>query len=221
MLDLGVAFRQAHAQSAKDKLRRLQRERRRAIAAHLDDAADLARDRGESVSRAVVRDLEATLEAAWLDPEAAAALKAGTLTTGLRYAGLGWPGATDDPSLSAETSEPATMVGRPDESDPGLPLADQALPLAAAEAQREAEAHLAEAEREADEGKGRVEEAARDRDVWRRKVADLDQQLGYAQEEAQKAEHRFADAEQALVLAKQRLRAVQVSLDKMNSALKG
>ena len=80
----------------EEGIRKLQRERRRAIAALLDDAADLARDRGESISSAVARDLEATLEAALLDPEAATALKMGTLTTGLRYAGLGWSGATDD-----------------------------------------------------------------------------------------------------------------------------
>jgi type II secretory pathway predicted ATPase ExeA len=47
MLDLGAAIRQAQAQSAKDELPKLQKDRRRAIAALLDDAADLARDRGE------------------------------------------------------------------------------------------------------------------------------------------------------------------------------
>ena len=220
MLDLGAAIRQAQAQSAKDDLRKLQRERRRAIAALLHDAADLARDRGESISSSVARDLEVTLEAALLDPEAAAALKAGFLTTGLRYAGLGWSGATDDPSLSVATSELATMVGRAEKSDPGLPQADQALRLAAAEAQHEAEAHVAEAKREADEGKRRVEEAARDRDVWRRKVADLDQEFNSAREEAEKAEHRLGDAEQALALAEQRVRTGGL-LDRKNSVLSG
>lgn len=210
MLDLGAAIRQAQAQLAKEELRKLQGERRRAIAALLDDAGYLARDRGESISSAVVRDLEATLEAALLDPEAATALKAGFLTTGLRYAGLGLSGATDEPSLSAETSEPATILEGAEKSGPGLPEADQALRLAAAEAQREAEAHLAEAEREADAGKARLEEAARDRDLWRRKVADLEQQLGYAQQEAHNAEHRVAGSEEALALAEQRLRAAQV-----------
>jgi hypothetical protein len=221
MLDLGAAIRQAQARLSKDELRKLQRERRRAIAALLDDAADLARERGESISSAAARDLEATLEAALLDPEAAAVLKAGFLTTGLRYAGLGWSGATDDRSLSADTSEPETMVGRAEESVPGLPEADQPLRLAVAEAQREAESHLAEAGREADEGKRRVEEAARDRDVWRRKVAELEQQLGYAQEEAQKAERRVTDAKEALGLSEQRMRAAKVRLDRKNSGLSG
>ena len=220
MLDLGAGIRQAQAQSAKDELRKLQRERRRAIAALLDDAADLARDRGESISSAVARDLEMTLEAALLDHEAGTALKAGLLTTGLRYAGLGGDGATDNPSGSGDNSEPATMVSEADESDPALPPADDAR-LGAAEAAREAGAQLAEATRDADEGKRHVEEAARDRDIWRRKIADLDQQLASAQEEAKKAEQRFADAEKALALAEQRLRAVQARLVEENSGPKG
>src|SRR5579863_7894256 len=196
MLELGEAIRQAQAQLSKNELQKLQKERRPAIAALLDGAADLAGDRGESISGAIARELEATLEAALLDPEAAAALKAGVLTTGLRYAGLGWSGATDGRSLSAGTSEREPIVGQAEKSDPGMAPADDAR-LGAAEAQREAEAHLAEAEREADESKRRLEESVRDRDVWRRKVADLDHQLASAQEEAKKAEQRIADAEEA------------------------
>jgi hypothetical protein len=220
MLDVGAEIRQAQAQSAKDELRKLQRERRRAIAALLDDAADLARDRGESISSAVTRDLEMTLEAALLDPEAGTALKAGLLTTGLRYAGLGGDGATDNASGSGNNSEPATMVSQADKSDPALPTADDAR-LGAAEAQLEAESRLAEAGRDADERKRRVEEAVQDRDIWRRKVADLDQQLASAQEEAKKAEQRFADAEEALALSEQRLRTVQAYLVEENNGLSG
>ncbi len=221
MLELGAAIRQAQAQLSKDVLQKLQKERRPAIAALLDDAAHLARDHGESISGAVARELEATLEAALLDPEAATALKGGVLTTGLRYAGLGWSGATDGPSLSAGTSERETMVGRAENSDPGLPSGDDAFRLGAAEAQREAEAHLAQAGRDVDEGKRRAEEAVRDRDVWRRKVADLDQQLASAQEEAKKAEERFADAEKALALAQQRLRTVRERPVEENSGSDG
>jgi len=220
MLDLGAAIRQAQAQLSKDKLQKLQKERRPAIAALLDDAAHLARERGESISGAVARELEATLEAALLDPEAATALKAGVLTIGLHYAGLGWSGATDGPSLSAGTSERETMVDPAEKTGLSLPPADDAR-LGAAEAQREVEAHLAEAEREADESERRVEEAARDRDVWRRKVADLEQQLASAQEEAKKAEQRFADADEVLALAEQRLRTVQARLVEENSGLSG
>jgi len=109
------------------------------------------------------------------------------------------------------------MVGRTEKSDPGLPPADQALRLAAVEAQRETEAHLAKAEQEVDERRRAAEQAARDRDVWRRNIADLEQQLGYAQEEERKAERRVADAEEALSLAEQGLCAVQVPLIETNS----
>ena len=43
MLELGAAIRQAQAHLSKDVLQKLQKERRPAIAALLDDAADLAR----------------------------------------------------------------------------------------------------------------------------------------------------------------------------------
>ncbi len=220
MLELGAAIRRAQAQLSKDELQKLQKERRPAIAALLDDAVNLARDRGESISGAVARELEATLEAALLDPEAAAVLKAGLLTTGLRYAGLGGDLATDEPSGSGNNSEPATMVSRAEKTRPGLPRADDAR-LDAVEAKREVEAHLAEAEREADESERRVEEAVRDRDIWRRKVADLDKQLASAQEEAKKAERRLADAEEALALAEQRLHTVQARLVQGNNGLSG
>jgi hypothetical protein len=222
MLDLGEALRQAQAHLAKEELRKLQKQRRSAVAALLGDAAALARDRGETISISVTRDLEATLEAALLDPEAASALKAGVLTTGLRYAGLGWPAAADDPSPLEGTSEPpsqgtseqATIVGRAEVSGPGLPQGDQAL-LSTAEAERGAEAQLAEAqlaeaelaetERRADAAKRRLDEAERDRDMRRRKVADLERQLDDARAEAQKAERRVADAEEDLGIATQRL----------------
>jgi hypothetical protein len=204
MLDLGAAIRHAQAQLAKDDLRRLQSERRRAIAALLDDAGDLARDRGESLSSAAARDLEATLEAALLDPEAATALRVGRLTTGLRYAGLGLSeAADDDPSLSADPAEPGAMEDRANESGPGLPPPDQALRLA--NAQREAEAQLAEAERKVDAGKRRVNGAEQDRDLLRRKVADLERQLDDAKAETHEAEHRLTLANEDLALAEQDL----------------
>jgi chromosome segregation ATPase len=54
-----------------------------------------------------------------------------------------------------------------------------------------------------------VEKAARDREVWRREVADLERQLDYARDEAQKAERRVTDAKEALGLSEQRMRAAQ------------
>jgi predicted nucleic acid-binding Zn-ribbon protein len=66
-----------------------------------------------------------------------------------------------------------------------------------------------------------VEKAARDREVWRREVADLERQLDYARDEAQKAERRVTDAKEALGLSEQRLRAAKVRLDRKTSGLSG
>ena len=51
--------------------------------------ADASRS-GQSVSPAASRELEATLEAAFADPDAAAGLLKGCLASGLRYSGLGF-----------------------------------------------------------------------------------------------------------------------------------
>jgi chromosome segregation ATPase len=56
---------------------------------------------------------------------------------------------------------------------------------------------------------GRVEEAERDRDGWRRKVADLARQLDDAKAEGREAEHRLTVANEDLALAEQRLRSAQ------------
>jgi len=70
-----------------------------------------------------------------------------------------------------------------------------------------------------DEQRRAAEKAARDRGVCGKKVANLEQQLGHTREEAQQTEHRVTDAEEALALAEQRLRAAQVRLDEQNSGL--
>jgi len=152
-----------------------------------------------------------------LDPRGRYRPQGGILTTGLRCAGLGWSGATDDPSLLADPAEPATMVDQAEKTGPGLPQPDHA--LRSAEAQHQGEAHLAEAEQEVDERKRGLGKAARIRDGCRREVADLELQLDYAHEEAQEAGHRVADAEEALALAEQPLRAAQVRLHNKKSCL--
>jgi peptidoglycan hydrolase CwlO-like protein len=78
---------------------------------------------------------------------------------------------------------------------------------------------LAKAEQDVDEHTRAADKATRDRDGWRRKVADLEHELGCARQEAQQAEHRLTDAEKAL--AEQRLRAAQVRLVEENSGLSG
>ncbi len=70
-------------------IRRVSKKKHDAVAKLLAEATLMARSRGQPVSEAAAMDLEATLDAAFADPNAAEAVRAGQLTTGLRYSGLG------------------------------------------------------------------------------------------------------------------------------------
>ena len=61
LLAVGAELRQAQAHLANEDLRRLSKERRRVVASLAGDALELARDRGQTVSSAAARELEATL----------------------------------------------------------------------------------------------------------------------------------------------------------------
>jgi hypothetical protein len=88
-LALADRLREAQARLEGDSLRRLSREGRDAVAALVRDASTLARSDGLAVSASALEDLEATLDAALADPVAGEALRAGRLTSALRYSGLG------------------------------------------------------------------------------------------------------------------------------------
>jgi hypothetical protein len=88
-LALAEQLREAQARLEGDSLRRLSREGRDAVAALVRDASTLARSDGLAVSASALEDLEATLDAALADPVAGEALRAGRLTSALRYSGLG------------------------------------------------------------------------------------------------------------------------------------
>ena len=53
---------------------------------------------GHPASASAVEELETTLDAAFADPEAAATLRQGRLTIGLRYSGLGFTAPPDSDS---------------------------------------------------------------------------------------------------------------------------
>ena len=107
-LTLSAQLRQAQAELDGQAIRRLSREGREAEAALLTDASALARRDEGAVSAGALVDLEATLDAALADPEAAETLRTGRLTSGLRYSGLGLAGAAESPALP-----PRDRGGRP------------------------------------------------------------------------------------------------------------
>jgi exonuclease VII small subunit len=126
-LALASQLRDAQAKLDGDSLRRLSKEGRDAVAALVRDASTLARRDGLAVSAAAFEDLEATLDAALADPVAGETLRAGRLTTALRYSGLG---------LSSPTT-PSPARGSQDRGDrPVLAAAERELARASQELER-------------------------------------------------------------------------------------
>ncbi len=206
LLAVGTELRQAQAHLAHEDLRRLSKERRRVVASLAADALELARDRGQSVSDAAARELEATLEAAMLDAGAAGQLEAGRLTVALGYAGLGWAGA--DGPLPAE----AAVATGGATAEAGVATEDAALATPEA-ALATAEAALTEAERDLEEYRGRAQGARRERDRQHQQVADLEQRLSAARAGEQHAESELREAEDRLAEAERRARSLQDELE--------
>ena len=106
LLGLGAELRDAQADLSGDELRRLSHQRGDAVAELVAQAKGLARAAGQSVSDAILEEVNTTLEAALADPAAAEALRRGHLTVVLRYSGLGFEVAQSTPPGSTRPTRP-------------------------------------------------------------------------------------------------------------------
>lgn len=201
LLDLGARLRQAQAQFATEDVRRLSRERHQAVVELEKEALTLARDQGPKVGNAATEELVATLEAALADEDAGEALRAGRLTTGLHYSGLGLaaiPGGTGKETEHQAGAAPAAEA--PADGSPAGGTARLA----------EAEAALALAEREAAAARSRLEKVRQARDQCEAELADLQRRLGELRERVEAAgadvlakEHELETIERAVISARE------------------
>lgn len=120
LLELGDALRRAQAAFDADALRRLTRARRDLIGELSSTARELAAAEGaDGVGTSTLRELDATLEAALLEPRAAEELRRGRLTGALSYSGLGFPspGAVSEESSGEPIGSAPTGRRRQASSD--------------------------------------------------------------------------------------------------------
>jgi hypothetical protein len=89
LIALGSELRRGRNRADGEVIRNVSKRKQEAVAKLLIEANSMAKRRGQPVSAAAAMDLEATLDAAFSDPKAAESLRAGRLTTALRYSGLG------------------------------------------------------------------------------------------------------------------------------------
>jgi hypothetical protein len=173
LLALGESLRQAHQDLAGEQVRELSLRRRQLVATLLAEAKRLAERDGRPAGPQVEREVEATLQAALADADAAEAVRAGCLASPLSYAGLGagdeagavsWqraPAREKTPAAGAPArekapgrekaagKEKAATRERASSRRAAETAAEREARLAAAEAERQARQAAAEAERKA------------------------------------------------------------------------
>jgi hypothetical protein len=211
LLELGEAMREAQAELAADQMRHLATQRRQIVSALGGEAAKLAADQGQRVSRSIREEMEGTLEAALADPAAGEALRSGRLTTSLRYTGLGpvdVGGAVATPSKPvASTKKPtaksAKSSPRKDDSDAQAEAERQRLERIEAAEKRLSDARTAAADAKADATtKDRTVKEVQERvDGLRRQLDELEQQMKRLQSEERFATKNLRDAERAKLSA--------------------
>jgi hypothetical protein len=162
LLVLGESLRQAQQDLAGEQVRELSVQRRRLVAALVAEAKRIAERDGRPAGLQVEREVEATLQAALADADAAEAVRAGCLASPLSYAGLGagdeagavsWQRAPAREKAPSGERPPATEKAPARERASGRRASETAAErearLAATEAERQARQAAAEAERRA------------------------------------------------------------------------
>jgi hypothetical protein len=114
LIELGDSLRGSGNKLGGDEIRRVSKQKVDAVTKLIRSARSRALQSGHPASSSTVVDLEMTLDAAFADPRAAATLRQGRLTGGLRYSGLGFS-AQGDTGSTART--PASESPRDSKSE--------------------------------------------------------------------------------------------------------
>jgi hypothetical protein len=222
LLALGESLRDAQQALDGDRLRELSAQRRDLIGAMVTAVKRRAAEDGRAVSLQVEREVEATLQAALADPEAAAAVSSGRLVSPLTYAGLGAGEAVAVPLRPGARARESGPVTKEPSAKRDLPGPSAAQPETAAgraarmTAQREArEAAAAERkEREAAAIRQAVQDAADVADAARAALDDAERTAASARAAQETVRQRAEQLDRELTeaLAEQG-RAARVTRD--------
>jgi len=116
LIELGDSLRTPKGKLGGHEIRKVSREKVDAASNLIRHAKSRASQLGHAVSASAVEELETTLDAAFADPQAAARLRQGRLTSGLRYSGLGFTAQPHTGSPS-RTKGPGSGRGSRSEAD--------------------------------------------------------------------------------------------------------
>jgi hypothetical protein len=196
LVALGESLRQAQQDLDGERVRELSVRRRTLVAALVAKAKRVAARDGRPAGLQVEREVDATLQAALADADAAAAVQAGCLASPLSYAGLG-------------VGDAASVATRGRRAPTAAPARDKAERKSArresvgARRPRETPAER-EARRAAEQAEREARLAAAEEERRANKIAEAQQAIGRATE-------TLADATVALDQAEQRVASVRAA----------
>jgi hypothetical protein len=233
VLELGASLRQAQADLDGEALRELTRQRRQLTTAVTRQGRELAGELGVRVTESVAEQVQATLHAAMVDEDAAAAVRSGLLVSALEATGVGVTDVVDAVALPSAIGMTPRARPMPERKRAGLSVVPEpeaepedeqkkraeeerrALQAAVDDAVAAADAARKKARKagkRVEKLQARTLQAAEELEESRRRVAELEHELESLDEEVDKAEvklHRaeqgYADAQETLEQARARL----------------
>ena len=194
LLELGTAMSKAQSDLAGTEIRRLSHQRQGVVASLSDSARQLALERGKEVSESTIRELQETLDAAIADSEAREALASGSLTTAMRYSGLGGVASSSGAAIATKgTARPKGSKAQPRRQSQGDVDNDEADGR-----RRSAETVVALAEREATEHSRQRQIALDEIDRCNLAITEAEDRLRSLRNERSRAQVQLQKSERAL-----------------------
>lgn len=231
VLAVGAALRDAQDSLDATQLREYTKQRRQLTASVTTAARRMAREEGVRTTQSVADQVEATLTAAMLEPEAARAVRSGLLVTSLAATGLGdldLSGAVALPEAFGFSARPRPVAAPDPTQRPQLhvvpdPDADAKARAAADERLADARGVLGEAEKEhrsarraTDRLRARTLQLQAEIDELRSRIAALDSEVEEVDEELGEAEAVQAEAEEAVEEAQAEVDAARAARDRLS-----
>jgi vacuolar-type H+-ATPase subunit I/STV1 len=229
VIAVGTALREAQDGMDGAELRALTKQRRQLTSAVTQQARSLAKDEGVKVTQAVADQVEATLTAALLDPDCAAAVRSGLLTAALASTGIDSGDVAAAVALPDALGFAATATSGAPAGPPNLHVVPEADDDAADRKREEAEAALAAAQETVDETAAAMAESTStveelqarslqlqsEIDELRRRLAEEEASAEETDEELEEAEETHGEATAAHTAAVKTRDAAQKAVDRL------
>ena len=226
VLAVGAALRDAQENLDATQLREFTKQRRQLTASVTTAARRMAREEGVRTTQAVADQVEATLTAAMLEPDAAKAVRSGLLVTSLTATGLGdldlstavaVPGAlgfsaTSRPAAAPDPTQRPQLRVVPD------PDADVKARKAADERLAEARTALGVAEKEQRGARRAVEKLRAKTLQLQAEIDELRSRLAALDEEVEEVDEELGEAEAVEAEAAEAVEEAQAAVDSAKEA---